>query len=453
MRWREVNFDGLVGPTHNYAGLSFGNLASVSHQGAVSNPRQAALQGLSKMRWLMDRGFVQGVLPPQLRPNLAALRQLGFQGPPPTVLRQAWQQAPQIFSMCCSASAMWVANAATVFPSCDHVVSQFKPQSKPEEQPRCVVVPANLISHFHRSQEVAATSALLHYVFADARYFQVQSPLPAVSAFGDEGAANHMRIGLGAEPALHVLVYGSDSHAPGNPKKYPSRQTREASAALARLSGLHEDQVILVKQSAEAIDAGVFHNDVIAVSHEGLLLCHEKAFHNQDQVLQELTRRGGDPLRIVEVKEAEVSVTKAVSTYLFNSQLLGEAGQRTLLLPAECEQDAAVKDYIEHTLKTALDLQEIAYLDLQQSMRNGGGPACLRLRITLSEVELGALQGKLILDDERHQRLVDLVAQRYPQQMLPEQLAEWDFAREMQSIVEDIYRVLELPLDLLQPFQ
>ena len=25
----EVNFDGLVGPTHNYAGLSYGNVASL----------------------------------------------------------------------------------------------------------------------------------------------------------------------------------------------------------------------------------------------------------------------------------------------------------------------------------------------------------------------------------------------------------------------------------------
>lgn len=439
--YREINFDGLVGPTHNYAGLSFGNLASVSHQGSVSNPRQAALQGLSKMRWLMDRGCVQGVLPPQPRPNLAALRQLGFQGPAEAVLQQAWQQSPQLFSMCCSASSMWVANAATIFPSCD------------QPHQRCVLVPANLISHFHRSQEVATTKALLDYVFADKRYFQVQQSLPAVMEFGDEGAANHMRIGMGDEPALHVLVYGSDNASQGNPKRYPSRQTREASAALARLSGLSDSQLVMVKQSAEAIDAGVFHNDVIAVSHDGVLLCHEKAFLNQQQALQEIERRGNGRISIVEVKDADISLEKAVSTYLFNSQILGAPDQRILLLPAECELDTQVKDYIEHHLKTALNLQEIAYLDLQQSMRNGGGPACLRLRVTLSDKELVALQGKLILNDERHQQLVDLVSRRYPEQLSLDQLSNWEFAREILDIVREIYRSLALPEVLLDAFQ
>lgn len=439
--YQEINFDGLVGPTHNYAGLSFGNLASVSHQGAISNPRQAALQGLSKMRWLMDRGFVQGVLPPQLRPNLPTLRQLGFQGAPAEILQQAWQQSPQLFSMCCSASSMWVANAATIFPSCDQL------------RQRCVLIPANLISHFHRNQEVMATKALLDYVFADDRYFQVQRPLPAVMEFGDEGAANHMRIALEDEPALHVLVYGSDNASQANPKRYPSRQTREASAAIARLSGVSESRLVMVKQSAEAIDAGVFHNDVIAVSHDGVLLCHEKAFLNQAQALQEIERRGNGRINIVEVKEAEVSLAKAVSTYLFNSQILGTPEQRILLLPAECEQDAEVKDYIEHRLKATLNLQEIAYLDLQQSMRNGGGPACLRLRMNLNDDEVAALHGKLILNDERHQQLVELVSRRYPEQLSLDQLANWEFASELMDIVREIYRVLDLPQALLDSFQ
>ncbi len=440
MRWHEVNFDGLVGPTHNYSGLSFGNLASISHQGAVSNPRQAALQGLSKMRWLMDRGFVQGVLPPQPRPSLSAMGQLGFMGAPAEQLQQAWQQAPHLFSMCCSASSMWVANAATVFPSCDH------PQS------RCVLVPANLVSHYHRSLEVQATSALLGYVFADTRYFQVHKPLPSVMEFGDEGAANHMRIGLPDRAALHVLVYGGDAGSHTSPGHYPSRQTREASTALARLSGVFDSKIVMVKQNPEAIDAGVFHNDVIAVSHEGVLLCHEKAFLNQDQALQEIERRGQGDITIVEVKEAEVSLKKAVSSYLFNSQLLGEPDNRTLLLPVECQLDEQVRHYIEITLRQALDLKEIAYLDLQQSMRNGGGPACLRLRINLNDTEMNALQGKLILDDERHKQLVQLVEQRYPEQLSLEQLADWKVAAELIDIVRDIYRILELPQALLESF-
>ena len=52
---REFNFDGLVGPSHNYAGLSFGNVASFSNVKSASNPKQAALQGLAKMRALAGK--------------------------------------------------------------------------------------------------------------------------------------------------------------------------------------------------------------------------------------------------------------------------------------------------------------------------------------------------------------------------------------------------------------
>ena len=41
----EINFDGLVGPSHNYAGLSIGNLASTRNAGQLSQPRRAALEG------------------------------------------------------------------------------------------------------------------------------------------------------------------------------------------------------------------------------------------------------------------------------------------------------------------------------------------------------------------------------------------------------------------------
>src|SRR5260221_2016617 len=75
---REYNFDGLVGPTHNYAGLSRGNVASLAHSGQTANPRAAALQGLGKMRFVASLGVGQAVLPPHERPSLRTLRRLGF---------------------------------------------------------------------------------------------------------------------------------------------------------------------------------------------------------------------------------------------------------------------------------------------------------------------------------------------------------------------------------------
>ena len=54
---REINFDGIIGPSHNYAGLSYGNLAATRNAGHVSHPRAAALQGIAKMRANLDQGF------------------------------------------------------------------------------------------------------------------------------------------------------------------------------------------------------------------------------------------------------------------------------------------------------------------------------------------------------------------------------------------------------------
>mgnify|MGYP001395381545 CR=1 FL=1 len=87
----EINFDGIVGPSHNYAGLSLGNIASASHKGDPSFPRAAALQGIAKMRGNMERGLAQGFLLPLPRPNDGLLRAIGadesLDGP---LLAAAW---------------------------------------------------------------------------------------------------------------------------------------------------------------------------------------------------------------------------------------------------------------------------------------------------------------------------------------------------------------------------
>src|SRR3954451_8692870 len=115
----ELNLDGIVGPTHNYAGLSFGNVASMTHKSSVSNPKQAALEGLAKMKFLADLGVKQAVLPPHERPHIETLRRLGFAGKDAEVLTAVRQREPGLLSAVSSSSAMWTANAATVSPSAD----------------------------------------------------------------------------------------------------------------------------------------------------------------------------------------------------------------------------------------------------------------------------------------------------------------------------------------------
>src|SRR5260370_7858888 len=113
---REYNFDGVVGPTHNYGGLSPGNLASSKHAAQVSIPREAALQGLAKMAYVHGLGAGQAVLPPHVRPSLRILRRLGFAGTDERVLANA---SEHLLRLCSSAAAMWAANAATCPPSAD----------------------------------------------------------------------------------------------------------------------------------------------------------------------------------------------------------------------------------------------------------------------------------------------------------------------------------------------
>lgn len=325
----EVNFDGLVGLTHHYAGLSFGNEASTRHRFQVSNPRQAAKQGLLKMKALADAGFPQAVIPPHERPFIPVLRQLGFSGSDEQVLEKVARQAPHWLSSVSSASPMWVANAATIAPSADTLDGKVH------------LTVANLNNKFHRSLEAHVTESLLKAIFNDEEKFSVHSALPQVALLGDEGAANHNRLGGHyGEPGMQLFVYGREEGNDTRPSRYPARQTREASEAVARLNQVNPQQVIFAQQNPDVIDQGVFHNDVIAVSNRQVLFCHQQAFARQSQLLANLRARVNGFMAI-EVPATQVSVSDAVSTYLFNSQLLSrDDGSMMLVLPQECREHA-----------------------------------------------------------------------------------------------------------------
>ena len=227
MSAREINFDGLVGPTHNYGGLSHGNLASSKNRGRVSNPRAAALQGLGKMRKLLSLGLAQGLLPPQERPFIPALRALGYQGRDGQVLEAAFKDSPALVANVSAASSMWTANAATVSSSSN------------TSDGRVHITPANLIAMPHRAFEATQSRRTLSAIFKDETHFCVHPLLAANPLFGDEGAANHNRLASshGAK-GLELFVYGRQVLAGAHNLKFPARQTLEASQAIARLHGL-----------------------------------------------------------------------------------------------------------------------------------------------------------------------------------------------------------------------
>ncbi len=440
----EVNFDGLIGPTHNYFALSWGNTASAANLGTTSGPKAAALQGLEKMKRLHDLGVRQGVLPPLPRPYLDPLRQLGFDGTDAQVLRQAAQEAPELLGYCFSASAMWAANSATVTPSADAADGKVH------------FTAANLISKFHRAQEAdrATTGDLL--IFADPTHFRHHDPLPRADLFADEGAANHTRLCADyGGPGLHLYVYGRDALKPGlTPQKFPARQTRQASEAVRRQHGLPANWAVFAQQHPVAIDAGVFHNDVIATGDRDLFVYHEQSYVDTPSVVGRLCEAfaalTGKPLRLLEVPERELPLDLAVSSYLFNSQIVRTAHGRTILLaPAECERTPRVRAYLADLVtRGPCPFDAVEFVEVDHSMRNGGGPACLRLRVVLTAEQLASMGGNVLMTDRLYERLRATIQRTYPDAVCFADLSDPAFVRQCQTAVGAVYAALELaPLE------
>lgn len=432
----EANFDGLVGPTHNYAGLSWGNVASKSNVRSVSNPKEAALQGLAKMKRLADRGYVQGILPPHERPHLPTLRALGFTGSDGDILGKAAAEAPALLAAVSSASPMWTANAATVSPSADTA------------DHRVHFTPANLSAKFHRSIEHEVTGRALKAIFTDESYFAHHPALPSVSHFGDEGAANHTRLCSGyGEPGVELFVYGQiafNEDAPA-PVKFPARQTLEASQAIARLHGLRDRNLVFAQQNPAAIDAGVFHNDVIAVGNGNTLFYHELAFLDEDQVLADVrSRLSGAELEAVRVSSAEVPLEDAVASYLFNSQLLNTPDGMLLAVPGECREIPSVSQYLDNLVASGGPITSVEVFDVKQSMRNGGGPACLRLRVVLTDDELKAINRGVILTDQLYERLTTWVEAHYRDELSQEDLGDPMLLEEVRKALDELTGILGL---------
>jgi succinylarginine dihydrolase len=429
----EFQFDGLVGPTHNYAGLSPGNVASTTHQGQASNPRAAARQGLAKMRVVHGLGVAQAVLPPHDRPSLSTLRRLGFAGTDEEVISAAAAGDGFFLRVCSSASAMWAANAATVAPSSD------------TSDGRVHLTPANLQHMFHRAIEAATTARVLRVIFADKARFVVHDPLPGGGQFADEGGANHTRLET-SRGAAHVFAWGRSAWgaAPGV-QGYPARQTREASLALARLHGLDPARCFFPQQHPDGIDAGAFHTDVMAVGNANFVMLHDLAFANWGRLHGELRALLGNELCVVCAGKQELPSERAVAAYPFNSQVLTlPDGQMAILAPEDSQEDPSARAFLERVVATGGPVRAVHYVDVRQSMRNGGGPACLRLRVQLTDDETRALSANVVLDDALYGALCRWVDRHYRDRILAQDLADPQLAREGMRALDELTQLLRL---------
>ena len=441
---KEYNFDGLVGPTHHYAGLAYGNRASMKSRGMVSNPRAAALEGLKKMKLLSDLGVPQGIIPPQERPSIPDLKNLGFTGSDEAVLAKAHRDAPEILAACSSASSMWTANAATISASSD----------TKDKKIHCTS--ANLKSHLHRSIESRQTAIFLRKIFNNYHFFVHHPPL-GDTLLGDEGAANHLRLCPShSEAGIEGFVYGKSIDNLDSGTGYPARQTLEASQAVAKAHQLNPDCVEFAKQNPVAIDAGAFHNDVITISNENVLLVHELAFVEQEKVIEDLKSKyyqiSEDELIVIQVADLQIELEQAVKSYVFNSQLVTLPDSTMAMICAkECSRHKNVISFLEKLLEQENPISQIHYVPLSQSMRNGGGPACLRLRVVLTPEEQLAVHSGVILSPRRYSELESWIRTHYRESLTCDDFADPEFLDETRTALDELTQLLNL--GAIYPFQ
>lgn len=430
---REYNFDGLVGPTHNYAGLSRGNLASTRNTGNASNPRAAALQGIEKMRLLVRLGVGQAVLPPAPRPDVDTLRRLGFGGTDADVIAAAGRGDGHLLRVASSASSMWTANAATIVPSTDAADG------------RAHLVVANLTTMFHRSLEPRTTFPTLRAIFADEGRFAVHPALPGAAQFSDEGAANHTRLST-AQGTVHLFGWGKLGFDPEDrAAQFPRRQTLDASAAVARLARLPDTMFVPWQQSAAGIDAGGFHTDVLAVGNGSFLMLHEHAFVHHRDLLAVLREKLGSDFRYVLATEGELPATEAVRTYPFNSQLVTvPGGAMVIVAPTESAESDAARRFLARVVADDNPVLGVHYVDVNASMSNGGGPACLRLRVALTEEERRAVRARVFLDETGCDALSAWVSRHYRDRLTGDDLADPELLVEVRTALDELTELLAL---------
>ena len=427
----EINFDGLIGPTHNYAGLSQGNLASQKHLNKTSNPKAAALQGLDKMRLIMDQGIPQGFFLPHERPHLKTLRALGFSGTDEDIINRATKQNPLLLKNVYSASSMWAANAATFSPSIDSYDQNIH------------ITPANLNTMFHRSIEHEFTKTQLELMFGGVAI--VHDPIENISGYGDEGAANHLRVSeQHLKSGFQIFVYGSSAFEVH--QGMITRQAEEISKAVSIMHQLDPDRVLFLKQNEQAINAGSFHNDIVSLANEEVFIFHQEAFADRvelERILHHLKDhvKGFHP---IEILSEDISLDDLVSSYLLNSQLITvKNNEMMMLLPEEVQNHSNCMQWLEE-IKSSSPIKHIEFVDIRQSMMNGGGPACLRFKITVNNDEFNQINEKFLLTPKKLMDLRALVTKHYRDKLNPADLLDNNLVQESYRFLDELTQLLDL---------
>ncbi len=443
----EINFDGLPGPYHNYGGLAYGNIASMEHGSSVSNPLAAALQGIAKMRLLVGLGVEQALIPPHERPDIRILRRVGYKGSDQAILQTLLREDPRLLASVSSSSPMWAANSATVSPAPDTIDNKLH------------ITPANLTSQLHRSIEADFNYRYFKTVFAGPGMFQIHDPLPGVPMFSDEGAANHIRLcPFHNARGLEIFVYGGQGFKDKDSRilKYPARQTLEASKAVQRLHNLEKSDTMFIRQSTDAINSGIFDNVVICFGNVNTFFILRRAFEDFDSVIEKIRRAylriTNGELNVIQVSNKELTLQEAVQTYLFNSQLVtGPNGEMWIIAAVESKENQRSREIINRIVSHSNPITKAIYVDIRQSMKNGGGPACLRLRIVMDSDQLNGIHQGVRMDVRSMDQLEAWVKKHYRDRLSPEDLADPLLLTEIRQALDELTDILGL--GSFYPFQ
>jgi len=124
---------------------------------------------------------------------------------------------------------------------------------------------------------------------------------------------------------------------------------------------------------------------------------------------------------------------------------LAELGhQVTLLAPIEVRENVRARAAAEAVAASNGPIGRVEYADVRQSMRNGGGPACLRLRVVLTEDELAGTNPAQRLTPELHERLNTWAERHYRDRLAPADLADPKLLDESRAALDELTQILDL---------
>ena len=369
---KQVFIDCMPGPTNHFGGHAFGNMASMTAKGQHSNPKKAALEWIEKINKLKKIGAYQLILPPHRRPLAHYLKH------------------PQLNEL--SSGFIWMANAGHFIPNSD--------TSKRYHQ----FIPANMNATYHRKYEHMFNTYWIKQILKNIPH-QLHGPLSS----DDEGAANTVRL-WNKDIGIHVAVYGhKNTH-------FPSRQNEDSIKELQEKTNILT--LFKLQQKSIAIDHGVFHNDVICFGFKNTLFCHEHAFENQNEKLNNLKKifhqKTNENLTIIEIKESELTLDECISTYLFNSQVIIQKNNIILLCPSTVKRNNKSLSITNQWQQKGY-FSDVQYIDIKSSLMNGGGPACLRLCMYLNGNEIKKIPKQFWASENKIKELTKFINTEYPQ--------------------------------------